>query len=46
MTFLTADRANQDTSDANGVGQGLNEVFIAAILLTGCTEGAEHALVL
>jgi hypothetical protein len=45
MTFLTADRANQDTSDANGVGQGLNEMFIAAILLTGCTERAERAVV-
>ena len=45
MTFLTVDTANQDTVDANGVSKGLDEVFIAAILLTGCAEQAERAVV-
>jgi len=45
MTFLTVARANQDTLDANGVSKVLNEMFIAAILLTGCTERAERAVV-
>jgi hypothetical protein len=45
MTFLTVAGANQDTLDANGVSKGLDEVFIAAILLTGCTEGAERVVV-
>ena len=45
MTFLTVAGANQDTLDANGVSKGLNEMFIAAILLTGCTERAERAVV-
>ncbi|MCU1301918.1 MAG: hypothetical protein JWQ87_2202 [Candidatus Sulfotelmatobacter sp.] len=45
MTFLTVDGANRYTSNANGVSEGLNEMFIAAILLTGCTERAERAVV-
>ena len=45
MTFLTVDRATQDTVDANGVSKGLDEVFIAAILLAGSTEQAERAVV-
>ena len=44
MTFLTV-AANQDTLDAIGVSQGLNEMFIVAILLTGCIERAERAVV-
>jgi hypothetical protein len=45
MTFLMVDRANQDTSAAKGVSERLNEMFIAAMLLTGCTERAERAVV-
>jgi hypothetical protein len=44
MTFLTVERANQNTADGNGVSKALDEVFIAAILLTGCTELAERAV--
>jgi hypothetical protein len=45
MTFLTANTANQDTVHANGVNKSLDEVFIAAILLAGCTEQAERVVV-
>ncbi len=45
MTFLTVDTADQDTVGADGVSKGLNEVFIAAILLAGCSEQAERAVV-
>jgi len=45
MIFLTVAGPNQETLSASGVSTGLNEIFIAAILLTGCTERAERAVV-
>jgi DNA-directed RNA polymerase specialized sigma24 family protein len=45
MTSLTVDTADQDTLDTNGVGESLNEVFIAAVLLTGSADRAERAVV-
>jgi hypothetical protein len=44
MTFLTVEKAYQDTLDAIGVSEGLNETFTAAILLTGSAERAECAV--
>lgn len=44
MTFLTVDVADQGTLDANGVSESLNEMFTAAILLTGNADRAECAV--
>jgi hypothetical protein len=44
MTFLTVDVTDQDTLDANGVGESLNEMFTVAILLTGNADRAECAV--
>jgi hypothetical protein len=44
MTLLTVDRVNQDNLDANGFSESLNEMFTAAVLLTGSAERAECAL--
>ncbi len=44
MTFLTVDATDQDTLDANGVGESLNEMFTVAILLTVNADRAECAV--
>ena len=44
MTFLTVEKGYQDTFNAKGASQGLNETFTAAILLTGSAERAECAV--
>jgi hypothetical protein len=44
MTFLTVDKAHQETLAANRVSESLNEIFTAAILLTGSAERAECAV--
>ncbi len=38
MTFLTVDATDQDTLDANGVGESLNEMFTVGLPRDQCSR--------